>query len=852
MFRTALRNVLAHRGRLLMTALAVLLGTGFMTGTMIFSDSVHEAAKNSRSKDFTGVSVQVADDTAGIPTSARQNSTKSSARLTDATVRRIAALPGVARIRAVVSGTAAIADKDGNTIGDIMRSTSANFVPDSTGRDARYPMLQGRGPKTATEIALDRDTVEKADYRLGDAIRVAAAGPALSATLTGVFTSDAPAVRSGNPLALLNTQGARRVLSLAPDQYSSIDITAASGTSETALLHTVTPLVPDGNQFRAATGAQLAARQADMLAQSGRSLATMLTTAAGISLFVGIFLIANTFTMLVAQRTRQLALLRAIGAGRAQVTLSVLIEAFLVGLTGSAAGLLLGIGIGAGLAAGVKALDADLPRADVVITPTTVLVTLVIGTAVTVLSAALPALRACRIPPVAALGSGEQPATHRSLLVRNVLGSLTTAGGLGLVLLGSTEKGAEARFPLMAGALLAILGIVPLLPLLSRPLIAPTRPVIARLFGAPGSLAVLNALRNPRRTASTAAALTIGLTLVTAMTVLGASVSDAIDRAVTQEMAADYAVTPLSGTLDPSIAASVARAPGVVASSPVIDVEWRIAGVPTEAKGLDADSADQLVRPSLSQGAATALKRGQILVDSDFAGLHGLSVGSAVTVAAPHESGARLTVGGVFAPSRMLAPVLLPGAVVTTHQPHAPARQILVKGANGATPALKQALKDATGKSPVIDVENKQDLRDGFDRTITFALNLLYALLGISLLVAALGVVNTLAMAVFERRRELGLLRAIGLDPGGVKRMVRLESVLISVFGAAIGMAFGVFLAWAAASTMTVTLPELRTVLPYFELLLMLLVAVLVGLAAAHWPARRAARLAVLDSITAD
>ncbi|MBP5942462.1 ABC transporter permease [Streptomyces sp. LBUM 1476] len=257
-------------------------------------------------------------------------------------------------------------------------------------------------------------------------------------------------------------------------------------------------------------------------------------------------------------------------------------------------------------------------------------------------------------------------------------------------------------------------------------------------------------------------------------------------------------------------------------------------------------------RPNMSQGAATALKRGQILVDTDFAGRHGLAVGSTVAVAAPRGTGTRLTVGGVFAPSRMLAPVLLPGAVVTAHQPYAPAQQILVKGMNGATPALKKALKDATGKSPVIEVENKQDLRDGFDRTITFALNLLYALLGISLLVAALGVVNTLAMAVFERRRELGLLRAIGLDRGGVKRMVRLESVLISVFGAAIGMAFGVFLAWAAGSTMTVTLPELRTVLPYPELLLMLLVAVLVGLAAAQWPARRAARLDVLDSITAD
>jgi putative ABC transport system permease protein len=239
-------------------------------------------------------------------------------------------------------------------------------------------------------------------------------------------------------------------------------------------------------------------------------------------------------------------------------------------------------------------------------------------------------------------------------------------------------------------------------------------------------------------------------------------------------------------------------------------------------------------------------------VDSAFADRHHLSVGSTVPVTAPGGGGTRLTVGGVYAPSRMLGPVLLPGSVVTAHQPDADIERILVKGAHGATPALKRALKDATGLNPLIEVENKQDLRDGFDRTITFALNLLYALLGVSLLVAALGVVNTLAMAVFERRRELGLVRAIGLERGGVRRMVWLESVLISVFGAVIGVAFGTFLAWAAGTTMTVTLPELRTVPPYSQLLLFLLAAALIGLAAALWPARRAVRLDVLESISAE
>ncbi|WP_316526570.1 ABC transporter permease [Kitasatospora brasiliensis] len=852
MYRTALRNVLAHKGRLLMTALAVMLGTAFVAGTMVFSDTFGKAMRDSNSKSYSDVSVQVVDRAAGAGVSAKEKSEGGSATLTDATVQQLAALPGTASARGVVSGFTGVADRKGELIGQFWAAKGANFAPGQDGKDPRYPMVEGQGPKSPQEVALDRKTADKAGYKVGDTVRVAANGPVVEAKLTGVFTTDDPVVNTGGTLTLFDRATAQQLL-LEPGRYSSVVLTAKPGTSQDALLAEAEPKVPSGNRFDVETGAKLQADEQEMISKGTDSMRTMLLAFACISLFVGIFIIANTFSMLVAQRTKELALLRAIGASRRQVTRSVLIEALAIGTVSAAVGLLAGVGIGAGMQSLIGSLNENMPSASLVIKPMTVLVTLLVGVVVTVLSALLPALRASRIAPVAAMSSGDQPVSQKSLVVRNTIGSLLAAGGLALIGYGASTGDSTGRMPVAAGAFLAVIGVFVLLPLLSRPVVALVGPLLRGLGGTPGKLAQQNAVRNPRRTAATAAALTIGLTLVTGITVIGASVTDTVDRAVTSSMKADYIVSAANSmSLSEQVPAQIAKAPGVAASSPLIAAYWKLDGTSKSISGVDPASFEKLAEVTLTSGSTAALGQGQLLVDEDVAKKFGVTTGSTMAVTYPDESTGKITVGGVYQKGGMLGPVLLANSEIAKHEPKPYISDVLVKGKDGATAALKQSIKDATGANPVIEVKSRQEVRDGFSQTITFALNLMYGLLGMAVLIAILGVVNTLAMSVFERKREIGMLRAIGLDRGGIKRMVRLESVVISLFGAGIGILLGCFIAWAANGTLKSSLAGLTTVLPYGQLALFLALAGVVGLVAAIWPARRASKLDILSSIKTD
>ncbi len=451
------------------------------------------------------------------------------------------------------------------------------------------------------------------------------------------------------------------------------------------------------------------------------------------------------------------------------------------------------------------------------------------------------------------MSSGDQPSSQKSLVVRNTIGSLLAAGGLALIGFGASTGDTSGRMPVGLGAFLALIGVFVLLPLLSRPVVALVGPLLRGLGGTPGKLAQQNAVRNPRRTAATAAALTIGLTLVTGLTVIGASVSDVVDRAVTSSMKADYIVSAANSmNLSDQVPAQIAKAPGVAASSPMTAAYWELDGTTKSITGLDAASFEQLVDIKLTSGSAAALGQGQLLVDEDVAKKFNVTAGSTMTVSYPDDSTGRLTVGGVYRTGGMLGPVLLANTEIAKHEPKPYIADVLVKGKDGATDALKQSLKDATGANPVIEVKSRQDVRDDFSQTITFALNLMYGLLGMAVLIAILGVINTLAMSVFERKREIGMLRAIGLDRRGVKRMVRLESVVISLFGAGIGLLLGCFIAWAINGTLKSSLAGLTTVLPYGQLALFLALAGVVGLVAAIWPARRASKLDILSSIKTD
>ncbi|MEE1786027.1 FtsX-like permease family protein [Streptomyces sp. SP17BM10] len=852
MYRTALRNVLAHKARLLMTVLAVMLGTAFVAGTLVFTDTLGGALRSQNAKSYTDIAVTVSDRGAVGRGYDHGGKAATGAPLTEETRKAVAALPGTADARGVVSGFAGIADKKGALIGDGFSTTGTNFVPGADGTDPRYPLVEGRGPKDATEIALDAKTAGKGGYKVGDTVRVAVNGPVMELKLTGTLRTNDPRVVSGGSLAAFDTATAQQ-LYLSPGHFASLDVKAKPGTDDAALLTAVQRALPQGGDFEAKTGRELADEQDKMIAAGTKGMSKALLVFAGISLFVGIFIIANTFTMLIAQRTRELALLRAIGAGRWQVTRSVLVEAFLVGLTASVAGLAAGVGIAAGLRSLLNGpLEANLPDGPLVVAPGTVVAAIVVGVLVTVLSALLPAIRAARIAPMAAMSSVEQPATQKSLLLRNVIGLVFTAIGAATLAMGAVGK----TVGLVAlGAAVLMIGVFVLTPLLAKPLIALFAPLLRAVYGTPGRLARENAVRNPRRTAATASALTIGVMLITSLTVVGASVNKAVDDATASDSKADYTVAMANySMLSPEVVPQIAKAPGVTAASGVRGVPVETGGDDSEwLTAVDANAIDTMVTITMKDGSADALKQGKLLVSGGRSSVSHYKVGDVLNVTYPDGTKAALTVGGVMEANSVLAGVVAPEAVVVPHaQPGTGPDKVLVKGADGADEKLKQAVRDATGGNPLIEVKGEKDIKKENRRMITDLLSVLYGLLGMAVVIAVLGVVNTMAMSVFERRREIGMLRAIGLDRRGVGRMIRLESLVIALFGGVVGVGLGIVVAWAGLKTLGDTFKGMSTVVPPLQVLGFLVAAALIGLLAALWPARRAARTDILGAIKSE
>ncbi|TJZ42510.1 ABC transporter permease [Streptomyces piniterrae] len=844
MFRTALRNVLAHKARLLMTVLAVMLGVAFVSGTLVFTSTISDAYQNSSQKGFDNVDVAIQPKSSDSPSGAPGAAPRLDQKLLDAAAR----VPGAASATGTVSGFTAIADKHGKLIGDGFSTRGANLFPAKDGKDARYPMRDGVAPKAADQFALDAHTADRAGYKVGDTVRISVDGPVREQKLTGIFTTDDGTVAAGGSLALFDTPTAQKLFA-APGEFSGIDVKAAPGTSQGALKAALDKVLPK-DSAETTTGKQLADDQADMIAKSMDDMKTVLLVFAGIALFVGVFIIANTFTMLVAQRTKELALMRAVGASRRQVTRSVLIEAFVVGAVAAAAGLAAGIGIGAGLRALMSGTGAKVPDGPLVVSPAAILTSLLVGIVVTVLAAWLPGRRAAKIPPVAAMNSVHATATTKSLVVRNTIGALFAGAGAAGVLVATGME--DGRAMMAAGAAVLLIGVFILTPLLSRPLIALAAPVL-RTFGISGKLARQNAVRNPRRTAATASALMVGLTLITGLTVIAGSVQQSIDKMATASLKADYVVSMASRTpLSPDVAKKLDGLDEVTAASPLRNSPSRIAGGAEYLTGVNGKDFGKLTRLDFTEGSLGELGGERAVVDDATAKANGWKPGSRFPVTFEDGKKGALTVSGVYQGNEMIKGIILDNATLAPHQKHVTDMQVMVKMAGGASEASKDSLVKALGENPAISVQDKKDVSDGIAQIFSLMLNMLYGLLAMAVIVAVLGVINTLAMSVFERSQEIGMLRAIGLDRRGIKRMVRLESLVISLFGGVLGIGLGVFFGWAAGELIGGSLATYELVLPWGRIGIFLAMAALVGVLAALWPARRAARLNMLESIKAE
>ncbi|WP_369199838.1 ABC transporter permease [Streptomyces sp. PU-14G] len=845
MLRTALRNVFAHKARLLMTMLAVLLGVAFVSGTLVFTSTISDAFQKSSQKGYADVDVSIRQDGSDAP-QGRETVSPLSQRALD----KAAGLPGAASATGVVSGFAALSDKDGKLVGDGFSTQGANYYAgrDGKGTDARYPMKEGRAPRAEGQIALDAKTAERTGYQVGDTVRTSVNGPVREEKVTGIFTTDDGNVTAGGTLVLYDNATAQKLFAK-PGEYTEIALKADPGVSQTALKEQAEKVLPADTE--AVTGKKLADDESKAIESSMSGMKTSLLAFAGIALFVGIFIIANTFTMLVAQRTKELALLRAVGASRRQVTRSVLVEALVVGAVAGLAGMAAGVGIAAGLRALVGTMGT-MPDGPLVIEPNTIVISLIVGVLVTLLAAWLPARRAAKIPPVAAMGALHAPATTRSLILRNTIGALFSAAGAALVLMATKADDGKAQMGL--GATLLVIGVFILTPLLSRPLIAAAAPVL-RLFNVSGKLARQNAVRNPRRTAATASALMVGLTLITGLTVIASGVQQAVNKMASDSLKADYTISMANFTqLSPEVEKKLAQSDQVTATSPLRNAYADIGDDSEYLTGVDGSSIGKLTNIDFTAGGWSGLSSGKkVVVDNATAKEKGWKLGSDFT--ATYEDGKKgtLTVGGLYEGNEMIKGILVDNKAVTPHMSEVADMQVLAKTKDGASDEVKETLTKQLGDNPAILVEDKKDISEGIAQMINIMLNMLYGLLAMAVIVAVLGVINTLAMSVFERGQEIGMLRAIGLDRRGIKRMVRLESLVISLFGGVLGIGLGIFFGWAAGELIAgAGLDTYTLVLPWGRLGVFLALAAVVGVLAALWPARRAAKLNMLAAIKTD
>ncbi|MFE2443376.1 ABC transporter permease [Streptomyces sp. NPDC059426] len=843
MFRTALRNVLAHKARLLMTMLAVLLGVAFVVGTLVFTDTIGNAYKERYLTTLRNVSVQATppyDEKTGEPGTVGED-----------TLRSLRRLSGVASVTGSVEGFAAVAAKDGHPLGGDDVTRAGNYFPQADGKDNRHPLTAGRAPTGPDEVLVDTSTADQGGYRIGDTVRLAIDGPVLHKKLVGIVRTDDTS-GSGGTLVLFDDATAQKLL-LKPGHYDAVSLEADRGASEQRLAAEARDLLPENSEIH--TGAQLRAQQQADAAEGAKGLSQVLLVFAAIALFVGIFVIANTFTMLVTQRSQEMALMRAVGAERRQVTRSVLIEAALLGLCAGAAGFLLGIGVAMGIRQLFASTGSGLPDGSLVVAPGTVLISFLVGVVVTMLAAYLPARRAAAVPPVAAMSALHTPPPVRSLRRRNAIGiALIVIGVLGVVY--TASSGEEGRTTVLFPSVLLLIGIIVVTPALSGPAIALAGPLLRR-FGVPGTLAPRNARRNPRRTASTASALMIGLSLVTGLTVVAVSATTSLQQRAENTVTADFEISSRSsGHLPASVHDALAKSTAVTSSSPRREGAVRIRGDEVNLTGVDARSIADLLDPSFASGSLAALGAGggrNLLIDTSTAEMHGWTMGQRVPVVYADGSRGTLRIGGIYRSDEFLPATMIPLATLQPHLKKIEDTSVLVHTKDGDGETVRRSLQRALDQNPLIRLRNTDDLAESAGgESITLLLNVLYGLLAMAVVIAVLGVINTLAMSVFERTREIGMLRAVGLQPEQTKRMIHLESVLISLFGALLGIGAGIFLGWAAGKLASDSIQGYEMVIPWGRIAVALAGAALVGVVAGLWPARRAARLNVLTALKAD
>ncbi|MFC9977115.1 ABC transporter permease [Spirillospora sp. NPDC127200] len=849
MWRFTLKSLLAHKLRLALTGLAVVLGVGFVAGTYVLTDTID--------KTFSRLFDQVTEGL-DVAVRAKESFTNQGFEqpqpLPAALRDRIAAVPGVRAAEGTVSGYAQFVGKNGKPVATGGAPALGLSVPATPELQSGTTLRSGRYPSGAGEVAMDAGTADKQGFKVGDRVRVLLQqGPPRDFTISGIFGFGGADNFAGVSMAAFDLATAQQVLNRR-GAYDEIDVVAAPGVAPEALRDRIAAAL--GGGYKVQTSEEYAEENAAAVGEFVNVINTALLAFAFVALFVGSFIIVNTFSIILAQRARELALLRCMGASRAQLLRSVLAEALLVGLVASLVGVGVGILIALGLRELFSAFGGDLPTTSLQVRARTVVVALLVGVVVTLVASLAPALRATRVPPVAAVQEATMAAPTRVGPVRVALGALLALAGVALLLVGLFGEVDNALAVVGGGAVAVFLGVAVLSPLVARPLSRLLGWPFARWAGEPGRLARRNAMRIPRRTAATAAALMIGLALVSLVTIFAASLKKSVTGTLDRTVAADFFLTgPSAGMagFSPQLMERLAGRPEIEAAAGVRLGAVKFAdGRSGAVIGVDPAAYTRAVRTETTQGSLAALSGGGLAVREDVAEERGWKAGDTVTLRFPVGGDDRLTVRAVYKDNELNGAMLLSMRDYRRHYADQLDMFGYVKARPGADPAAARAAVDREAAAfPGVEVRDQTEYKRQQADQIDQVLIMFYVLLALAVVIAFIGIINTLALSVLERVRELGLLRAVGMTRGQLRAMIRWEAVIISVLGAVLGLAVGTGFGWLLVGALDeegVT----EFALPVGTLLLLVLAAGLVGVVSAVLPGRRAARVDVLRAVTSE
>lgn len=848
MFKVALKSLLGHKLRMFLTAFSIVIGVSFVAGSYIFTDSM--------SKTFNGIfeNVYGSIDVTVRPKRADFAAGSATLKLPANTIDAIKELPEVDQVEGQIGGIAQLVKVDGTPIGGNGPPSlgfSWNEVPVLNA--LRIKDGNGRAPKAFGEVVIDANTSQKNALKLNDTVLVQATGQAKEFTIVGIANFGETDSLAGATLAAFSIDQAESLFGY-NDEFTEISMTARDGVSSEELQTAVAKVIPEN--LEAVTGQQQSSEQLDQLNQGLGFVTTALLAFAAVSIFVGSFIIQNTFRIIISQRSKELALLRAIGASRGQVIRMVLYEALLIAILASALGVVAGIGVSSTLRAAANSAGLGLPTGDLTIAARTIYVSFAVGIGVTLVSALAPAVKASRIPPVEAMRDIEMSRPNESLRRRALLGLLTSVGGGALMMIGLFKDVSKPLYYVGAGAAIIFIGVAILAPLLTA--------LVSNIVGAPlvlrykliGKIARQNTKRSPRRSASTASALMIGVSLVVFASILASSIRASVDVIVADNFPGDLIISPKNQQGDPAmiripeaVADDIAKLDEIeLVSKSVIDyVDF--GGSVRTIEAIDPEAFIEVANIGPVNNSYSELKKDTVYVYQETLTTLNKKVGDDLSVTYPDGQSKNVRISGSFSEAYQTEYLLSN----ETYAAYFPPNGISYAVANIASGVdlndAKAAINKVLESYPTAFVQDKNELVADARKQIDQVLALMTVLLAFAIFIAVLGITNTLTLSVSERTREIGMLRAVGMTRPQTRQMIRAESIIIAVFGALLGVILGIFFAWAFLQALEDQGFKAFSI-PVIQILVYLLMAAFAGVIAAIAPSYKASRMNILRAIS--